>query len=83
MSDLKLDHQRRDLHKSNLAVTSRKIRPVSNHKCSDKSFVYPRIKNNKRALKTKSKDLNAPIIKCTFVQSPLCVISSPRVMSAS
>jgi hypothetical protein len=29
MSDLKLDRQRRDLHKSNLPVTSRKIGPVS------------------------------------------------------
>jgi hypothetical protein len=28
MSDLKPDRQRRDLHKSNLPVTSRKIRPV-------------------------------------------------------
>jgi hypothetical protein len=28
VSDLKLDHQRRDLHKSNLPATSRKIRPV-------------------------------------------------------
>jgi hypothetical protein len=29
MSDLKPDRQRRDLHKSNLPVTSRKIGPVS------------------------------------------------------
>jgi hypothetical protein len=28
VSDLKLDRQRRDLHKSNLPVTSRKIGPV-------------------------------------------------------
>jgi hypothetical protein len=28
MFDLKLDRQRRDLHKSNLPVTSRKIGPV-------------------------------------------------------
>jgi hypothetical protein len=31
VSDLKPDRQRRDLHKSNLPVTSRKIGPVSHH----------------------------------------------------
>jgi len=52
-------------------------------KHSDNSFVYPRIVNIKCALKTKSNDSNTPTLVCIFGQSPLCELSSPRLMSTS